>query len=332
VRFLRRLMGILSAFVMLKPIISKLTRHQVVTPEPKKRPRSSWLRFTYPAPNACWQLDGLEITLDDTTSRVIMQVEDDHSRKILASGVSIKETGAAAIEVVTAAISQHGIPQKFLTDNHLALNQHRRGRTAPLEKFLQSLGVHTMSGRIEHPQTQGKNERLHRTLLKFLEARRPIYTTEQLIELVNEFTDYYNQERAHQALNPVAHQFPTITPDQAYRATSKAPPPQLVEPGPKSPKPARRIKGQTPPISDELDAMGSAERKVSSRGDIDICRCRIYVGMRYVGKMMPVLWDLHKITVFDPEGTEIGSITRPTPPVIGRPPRYSLSPRGFRCG
>jgi hypothetical protein len=31
--------------------------------EPRKKPRSAWRRFVYPAPNACWQLDGTEHVL-----------------------------------------------------------------------------------------------------------------------------------------------------------------------------------------------------------------------------------------------------------------------------
>ena len=48
--------------------------------EPKKKPRSAWRRFVYPAPNACWQLDATEYVLSGGRTCVIFQLIDDHSR------------------------------------------------------------------------------------------------------------------------------------------------------------------------------------------------------------------------------------------------------------
>lgn len=303
------------------------TRNQVVKPEPSKRPRASYRRFTYPAPNGLWQMDGTEFELDNGTKRVIFQVEDDHSRKILANSVSKTENGPAAIKVVSAAISRYGVPQRFLTDNHLALNQHRRGKTAPLEKFLKSLGVHTMSGQVKHPQTQGKNERLHQTLHKFLNAHRPIYSAKRLVELLEEFTAYYNQDRPHQALDTTIDQ----TPDMAYAATAKAPAPKPPDPTPKPTKPDRHVLGQTPPINDQPGGLISAERKVNTTGQIHILGCVIYVGTRLNGQVCHILWDQNTITVFDPDGSEIGQTPRPRTPPKGKSHRISFATKGFIC-
>ena len=301
------------------------TRHGVVIPEPKKRPRSSYTRFVYPAPNGCWQLDGTDFLLDSGVKRVILQVEDDNSRKILSNLVARSESGPAVIEVVSQAINHYGVPQRFLTDNALALNQHRRGRIAPLEKYLQALGVTTMSGQFKHPQTQGKNERLHGTLLRFLEAHRPIWTDKQLTSLVEEFTDYYNHHRPHQSLDIRTDQ----TPAEAYNATPKAPPPAPPAPPAETQpvaKPPRRVRGQAPSLDSQPAAIESAERKVNRAGEINICQCRIYLGTRRAGQIVHILWDTTTLNVFDPEGTEIGAITRPDPPPpAGQHARYTLS-------
>jgi transposase InsO family protein len=53
--------------------------------EPKKKPRSAWRRFVYPAPNACWQLDATEYVLTGGRTCVIFQLIDDHSRYAVAS-------------------------------------------------------------------------------------------------------------------------------------------------------------------------------------------------------------------------------------------------------
>lgn len=65
--------------------------------EPKKKPRSAWRRFVYPAPNACWQLDATEYVLDGGRKCVIFQLIDDHSRYAVASHVAASETAAGAI-------------------------------------------------------------------------------------------------------------------------------------------------------------------------------------------------------------------------------------------
>jgi putative transposase len=89
--------------------------------EPKKKPRSAWRRFVYPAPNACWQLDATEYVLAGGRKCVIFQLIDDHSRYALASHVAWSETAAAAITVFDKAVAAHGVPQRLLTDNGLAL-------------------------------------------------------------------------------------------------------------------------------------------------------------------------------------------------------------------
>ncbi len=65
--------------------------------EPKKKPRSAWRRFVYPAPNACWQLDATEYVLTGGRKCVIFQLIDDHSRYAVASHVAASETAKGAI-------------------------------------------------------------------------------------------------------------------------------------------------------------------------------------------------------------------------------------------
>ena len=76
--------------------------------EPKKKPRSAWRRFVYPAPNACWQLDATEYVLTGGRKCVIFQLIDDHSRYAVASHVAWSETAEAAIAVFDKAVGAHG--------------------------------------------------------------------------------------------------------------------------------------------------------------------------------------------------------------------------------
>ena len=95
--------------------------------EPRKKPRASWRRFVYPAPNACWQLDATEYVLTGGRKCVIFQLIDDHSRYAVASHVAWGETAEAAIVGCDKGIAAHGVPQRLLSDNGVALNPSRRG-------------------------------------------------------------------------------------------------------------------------------------------------------------------------------------------------------------
>jgi len=140
--------------------------------EPKKKPRSAWRRFVYPAPNACWQLDATEYVLTGGRTCVIFQLIDDHSRYAVGSHVAWTETAEAAITVFDKAVAAHGVPQRLLSDNSLALNPSRRGYVGQLVDHVSRLGVEAITGKPYKPITQGKNERFHQTYLKTLSSRR----------------------------------------------------------------------------------------------------------------------------------------------------------------
>jgi transposase InsO family protein len=311
------------------------TRHGVVTPQPKKKPRAAYRRFRYSDPNGCWQLDGFEYKLDNGTTRCVLQVEDDHSRFILASLVAVSENSNAVLDVVAQAIKRHGVPKRFLTDNGLAFNQSRRGKTTRLEAWLTSMGVEPITGRPGHPTTQGKNERLHQTIQKFLDANRPIYTAKRLTKLVNDFEDYYNNQRANQALEQ------DQTPAQAYQAKPKvepSPPAQPPEPIPpaankhhkrRDPKLGRKIPGEKT-ISQTPGAARWAERRVSTGGKINISGIQIYVGRHLIGQTLHIMFDPKTIQVFDPAGTHLGTIPNTKDPNNPEHTLYTLRPRTFK--
>lgn len=56
-----------------------------VTPEPRKRPRSSYIRFCADLPNEWWQADMTHVVLDDGVVFEVLNVIDDHSRLCIAS-------------------------------------------------------------------------------------------------------------------------------------------------------------------------------------------------------------------------------------------------------
>ena len=213
----------------------------LVTPEPRKRPRSATKRFVFPRPNDCWQLDGTEIKLADrVTTAVVLQVEDDHSRRILASLAAPSENALDCWRVVQTAIERFGAPLRFLTDNGIALNPTRRGHQGLLTKRLTALGVQPIASSVNKPTTCGKNERLHRTLKQWLRQQPEPHTLQDLQALLEQFEVLYN-DRLHQGLPG------DQSPRQAWEKTALAPAPQPPAPAPTHPPAAQSDPVRIPP-------------------------------------------------------------------------------------
>lgn len=188
--------------------------------EPKKKPRASWNFFVYPNPNGCWQLDGTEYVLVGGKKCVILQLTDDHSRKAIASLAAPGETAEAAVEVFRIGVERYGIPQRLLTDNGSALNPARRGIVGALFLYVTELGVEAITGKPGKPTTQGKNERGHQTMARWLAHKPQARSLEELQALLDEFDVIYNTRRPHQGLPG------RITPEESWNATPKATPPR----------------------------------------------------------------------------------------------------------
>ena len=200
-----------------------LTRRGFVTPQPRKRPRSSYRRFQADLPNERWQADATHWQLADRRGRVLRKVEiinilDDHSRLDVASDAYPTATGADAVRSFRKGFRRHGIPASTLTDNGaIFTGKPRRGGRVALETELGALGVKTIHSRPYHPQTCGKVERFHQTQKKWLAAQPPAATIAELQKQLDAFRRYYNTVRPHRALG-------RRTPAEANAARPKAVP------------------------------------------------------------------------------------------------------------
>ena len=259
--------------------------------EPRKKPRASYRRFVYPAPNACWQLDATEYVLTGGRKCVIFQLIDDHSRLAVASHVAWGETSEAAVAVVRKGITACGVPQRLLSDNGSALNPSRRGVLGQLVAYLRSLGVEPITGKPYKPTTQGKNERFHQTLFRFLDKQPLADTLEQLQGYVDAFDEIYNTDRPHQALPG------RITPAQAWKATPAAEPPR-----PATPHPA------LPALTDDIRV-----KIVQDSGSVEFRGIKFGLGRAFGGQRVCVLDAGKTVQVFDLAGTLIIEHAWPKP-------------------
>jgi transposase InsO family protein len=195
-----------------------LHHHGLINPQPRKRPKSSYIRFAAEQPNECWQSDFTHWTLADGTDTEILNWLDDHSRYLLACTVYRRISGADVVASFTETAHRHGLPASTLTDNGSVYTSRFTHGHNDFERLLATLGITQKNGHPNHPQTQGKIERFHQTLKRWLIARPRPATTADLQTLLDTFRTVYNTQRAHRA-----HPGHT-TPDQAYHDRPKAHP------------------------------------------------------------------------------------------------------------
>jgi transposase InsO family protein len=196
----------------------------LVTPEPHKRPRSSWIRFEATAPNELWQSDFTHWWLADGSEVEIISWLDDHSRYLLSCSpgtASGRVGGDDVVATFTAAGDAHGFPAATLTDNGAVYTSRFTGGRNNFEYLLAYLGIRQKNGSPAHPQTQGKIERFHQTLKRWLGQRPMPMSLTELQGQLDAFRLAYNEERPHRAIG-------RVTPGEAYRAAPKAMPSRRV--------------------------------------------------------------------------------------------------------
>jgi transposase InsO family protein len=194
-----------------------------VTPEPHKRPKSSWTRFEAEFPNECWQADVTHVEVADGVVYEVLNMIDDHSRLCVASRAIKVVKANDVVRVLHKAAESWGYPASFLSDNGLIFSTQRHHQVAgATEQELFALGIEAKHARPYHPQTCGKVERFHQTMKKFL-VMQDINSPKQLQRQLDRFVEYYNEERPHRGIG-------RKTPASIYNARDKAvPSPSFVK-------------------------------------------------------------------------------------------------------
>lgn len=197
-----------------------LTRNGLVAPPPPAAPPPR--RFVRQRANELWQLDAKQTVLSDGTAVQVISCLDDHSRYCGACTAFAELSSEAAIAVFDAAVAELGAPEATLADRGAIFTGRRTGSVNAFERHVWACGTITVNGRGYHPQTQGKVERFHRTLIEWLEDHGPFPTLSALNRSLRRFRHHYNHERPHQAIGGA-------TPAEVWAAAPKAgPSPELA--------------------------------------------------------------------------------------------------------
>ena len=198
----------------------RLVAAGLIEPEPRKRPRTSYIRFQAELPNEMWQTDFTHWRLADRTEVEVLTWLDDHSRYALSVTAHRRVTGPAVVDTFTQCGGDQGFPASVLSDNAMVYTTRfagGRGGRNHLEVALAELGIIQKHSRPNHPTTCGKVERFQQTLKKWLAARPAPDDLTALQDLLHGFVDEYNHRRPHRSLN-------RSTPAAAYHRLPKATP------------------------------------------------------------------------------------------------------------
>ncbi len=218
-------------------------------------------RFEHEAPNLLWQMDfkGHFPLTDSRAQRCHpLTVLDDHSRFNICLVACSAETAEQVGTALTQAFREYGLPERITCDNGAPWGTTGRDTLSALEVWLLRLGIRVGHSRPYHPQTQGKDERFHRTLKRELLARFGFNSIELCQAGFNRWRNEYNLTRPHYALG----QLPPIS---KYRPSG------------------RRFPDTLPQI--EYDD-GDEVRKVKACGRISYKHNQIFIGEGLIGQLV----------------------------------------------
>jgi transposase InsO family protein len=247
-----------------------LNRNGLLNPE--RRLVRDLQRFEAPAPNALWQMDFKGPVPTDSLRCHPLTVLDDHSRFNVCLAACPDQRAETVQDQLTRTFQRVGLPERMLMDNGSPWGSDRAHQHTRLTAWLIRQGITVLHGRPFHPQTQGKEERFHRTLALELLSQRPFWRDQlELQQAFDCWRDLYNFERPHEALG-------------------QQPPASRYRP---SPRPFRPV---LPPIEYQ---QGDEVRRVQQKGRISFRGRELLVSRAFIGEpvgLRPVgdgVWDVY---------------------------------------
>lgn len=206
-----------------------LRRHGLIDPAEASKHRP-FTRFERAAPNELWQMDFKGHFAVAGGRCHPLTVLDDHARFALCLAACGNETTATVRAQLVTTFRRYGLPQAMLMDNGSPWGDTTTDRWTPLTVWLLQLGVRVSHGRPYHPQTQGKEERFHRTLKAEVLQGRWFRDLADCQSAFDRWRQVYNLERPHQALDlavpasryrPSPRSFPEILPRIQYGSSDQ---------------------------------------------------------------------------------------------------------------
>lgn len=178
-----------------------LKRHGRIT-ESESEKHKPWIRFEHEAPNDLWQIDFKGyFELNDKNRCYPLTLIDDHSRYCLMIQACTNQTMETVQTALINVFKTVGLPKQMTMDNGTPWGYSGKQLYTQFCAWLIRLGIVVKHSRPNHPQTQGKLERFHRTMKEEL---LNYYTFDNLTQAQEGFDwwrDCYNFERPHAAID-----------------------------------------------------------------------------------------------------------------------------------
>jgi len=185
-----------------------------------------------------------------------LTVLDDHSRFLLGLKACSNETQDIVKHHLISLFREYGLPDRMLMDNGAPWGHDGRIPSTKLSTWLIRLDIDISHSRPYHPQTVGKDERLHRSLKDELLSRCTLEDLSHCQVAFDQWRQIYNYERPHEALD--------LNPPAIYYVASPRPFPE-----------------QLPPVVYDV---GEIVRKVGTSGRISFHKRRFRVGKALSGE------------------------------------------------
>lgn len=238
-------------------ITAILRRHARLAPQ-QSAAHTAWQRFEHPAPNDLWQMDFKGDFAVAQGRCHPLTVLDDHSRFALVLAACANQLTATVQALLIRAFRQYGLPRRITCDNGAPWGSCGQAQSyyTVLTVWLLRLGVGVSHSRPHHPQTQGKDERFHRTLKAELLRDHVWQTWAACQPPFDAWRQVYNHQRPHEALGLAV--------------------------------PATRYQVSWRPYPESLPALeygpGDAVRRVADKGRIAFQGRRCYLGNAFRGE------------------------------------------------
>ena len=261
-------------------ITAILHRHGRIHPEEslKRRPMQ---RFEHEEPNDLWQMDFKgEFRMTNADWCYPLTVLDDHSRYSLVLRACSNQQRTTVQEQLEHVFRRYGVPKAMLMDNGSPWGvTHSPGRFTRLTAWLLRLDIRVIHGRPYHPQTQGKEERFHRTLKTEVLQGRYFDDLKHVQSRFDPWREVYNHERPHEALE-------MDVPSSRYRVSLRGYPERLpvieyasdFEVRKANPVGQIRFRGQVYKISEAFGSQKIGLRATQADGVWKIYYCQQEIG------------------------------------------------------
>lgn len=182
-----------------------------------------WQRFEHDAPNDLLQMDFKGHFQIGQGRCFPLTVIDDHSRYSMLLQACDNERTETVQPLLIAMFRRYGLPWRMNMDNGNPWGNPTGDPYTKLTVWLIRIGIAISHSRPLHPQTNGKDERFHRTLNAELLSNRYFASYAEIQGAFDSWRETYNHDRPHEALG-------LEVPASRYRPSSRSYPETLPLP------------------------------------------------------------------------------------------------------